>query len=82
MFRPTAQATDNIALLESGFNKEIAKATALLQKQENETDAYSEIKAYLDQEADGLLQPEAEVGKPAFKLYLAFKQQHVSFIKY
>ena len=78
LFRPTAHANDNISLLESGFNKEIDKNTAKLLKQEKELEAFQAIRRYLDMEAKGNLQPEAEVGQPTFKLFLTFKNDHVS----
>ena len=79
LFRPSNHSNDNIALLEAGFNKEIGKNTTLLLKQEKEMEAFQTIRDYLDQEAANTLHPEAEATNPAFKLYLKFKSDNVSY---
>ena len=80
MFSPSTQANDNVALLEAGLKKDIDKNTARLLKQEKELEAFGEIKNYIDLDKAGQLHPEAEAGKASFKLYLAFKAEHVSLI--
>ena len=40
---------------------------------------YTAVQAYLDQDATGELMPEAEAGKPEFKVFLGFKKENVSY---
>ena len=77
--RPTNHSNDNIALLEAGFNKEISKNTTLLLKQEKEQEVFQAIRELLEKEAANELHPEAEATNPAFKIYLQFKTENVSF---
>ena len=64
--------------MEAGFNKEIDKNTTRLLKQEKEFEAFQAIKKFIDLDQKGRLQPEAEAGNPAFKLFLTFRTEHVS----
>ena len=65
-------------MLESGFNKEISKNTALLLKQEKELEAFQAVREYLDMEASNTLHPETEASNPAFKMFLQYKTENVS----
>ena len=78
---PTNYSNDNIAVLEAGFNKEIGKNTTLLLEHEKETEVYLAIKALLDKEASDNLLPEVEVTNPAYKLFIQFKADNVSWAK-
>ena len=55
--------------------------TQRLIKLEKEVDVYTAVQAYLDQDATGELIPEAEAGKPEFKVFVGFKKENVSLIK-
>jgi len=77
-FSPSNHSNDNIAVLESGFNKEISKNTTLLLKQEKEQEAFQAVREYLDLEASNMLHPETEASNPAFKMFLQYKTENVS----
>ena len=78
IFRTTNYSNDNIALLETGFNKEIEKNTTLLLEQEKETEVYLAIRKLLEKEATNNLLPEVEASNPAYKLFIQFKADNVS----
>ena len=79
-FRTTNFSNDNIAVLETGFNKEIEKNTALLLEQEKQTEVYLAIQKLLDKEAANDLLPEVEAANPAYKLFIQYKADNVSII--